>query len=112
MNSFEVDDASTSHDLLMERLDALTEKTLADIKAFSARENIPYDQVGCVPLFPYKAMLKLLLPRFVVILQRDTPSTFSVTQPPRQLVNRTVRLGPPATSGLFSHRNLLGYYSP
>ncbi|KAI0250194.1 hypothetical protein BJV78DRAFT_1220337 [Lactifluus subvellereus] len=45
MNSFEVDDASTSHDLFMERLDALTEKTLADIKAFSMRENIPYDQV-------------------------------------------------------------------
>jgi hypothetical protein len=55
MNSFEVNDASTSHDLFMERLDALTEKTLADIKAFSVRENIPYDQVGYAPPFPYKS---------------------------------------------------------
>ncbi|KAH9972867.1 hypothetical protein BGW80DRAFT_1313037 [Lactifluus volemus] len=45
MNTLQVNhDASISHDLYMERLDALTEKTLADIKAFSMRENIPYDQ--------------------------------------------------------------------
>ncbi|KAH9994823.1 hypothetical protein BJV77DRAFT_934323, partial [Russula vinacea] len=31
--------------LFLERLDAFTAKTLADIKAFSTRENIPYDQV-------------------------------------------------------------------
>jgi hypothetical protein len=55
MNSFDVNDASTSHDLFMERLDALTEKTLADIKAFSIRENVPYDQVGYVPLIPFKS---------------------------------------------------------
>jgi hypothetical protein len=48
-------DASISHDLFMERLDALTEKTLADIKAFSLRENIPYDQVGYVPLFQHSS---------------------------------------------------------
>ncbi|KAH9178177.1 hypothetical protein EDB89DRAFT_1929673 [Lactarius sanguifluus] len=35
----------TFDDLFLERLDAFTEKTLADIKAFSSRENIPYDQV-------------------------------------------------------------------
>ncbi len=43
-------DTSTFDDLFLERLDAFTEKTLADIKAFSMRENIPYDQVGFVPL--------------------------------------------------------------
>jgi hypothetical protein len=107
MNTLQVNhDASISHDLYMERLDALTEKTLADIKAFSMRENIPYDQVCYVPLFQHKAMLKLLLLRFVVILQRDTPNIYSVTRPPRQIVNRTVRLGPLATSGVFSHPNL------
>jgi hypothetical protein len=31
--------------LFLERLEAFTEKTLTDIKAFSLRENIPYDQV-------------------------------------------------------------------
>jgi len=40
-----VNDTSTFDDLFLERLDAFTEKTLADIKAFSLRENIPYDQV-------------------------------------------------------------------
>ncbi|KAI9439967.1 hypothetical protein H4582DRAFT_1564071 [Lactarius indigo] len=38
-------DTSTFDELFLERLDAFTEKTLADIKAFSSRENIPYDQV-------------------------------------------------------------------
>jgi hypothetical protein len=55
MNSFDVNDASTSHDLFMERLDAFTEKTLADIKAFSVREKVPYDQVGYVLLIPFKS---------------------------------------------------------
>ncbi|KAI0001421.1 hypothetical protein BJV74DRAFT_818504 [Russula compacta] len=46
MDSFEVNEASTSsNELFLERLDAFTAKTLADIKAFSTRENIPYDQV-------------------------------------------------------------------
>ncbi|KAI0264417.1 hypothetical protein BC834DRAFT_882965 [Gloeopeniophorella convolvens] len=45
MNSFGVNDASASNGLFLERLDAFTEKTLADIRAFSERENIPYDQV-------------------------------------------------------------------
>ncbi|KAI0300919.1 hypothetical protein BC826DRAFT_991353 [Russula brevipes] len=45
MSSFEVNEASTSNELFLERLDAFTEKTLADINAFSTRENIPYDQV-------------------------------------------------------------------
>lgn len=48
MNSFQ---SSASNELFLERLDAFTAKTLADIKAFSTRENIPYDQVGCDPLF-------------------------------------------------------------
>ena len=43
-------DTSTFDDLFIERLDAFTEKSLADIKAFSLRENIPYDQVGSMPL--------------------------------------------------------------
>ncbi|KAI9455994.1 hypothetical protein F5148DRAFT_1002144 [Russula earlei] len=45
MDSFGVNEAATSNELFLERLDAFTTKTLADIKAFSARENIPYDQV-------------------------------------------------------------------
>ncbi|KAF8486074.1 hypothetical protein DFH94DRAFT_622008 [Russula ochroleuca] len=42
MNGFQ---SSASNELFLERLDAFTAKTLADIKAFSTRENIPYDQV-------------------------------------------------------------------
>ncbi|KAI0303751.1 hypothetical protein B0F90DRAFT_1319989 [Multifurca ochricompacta] len=45
LNRFDVNDDPSSNDLFFERLDAFTEKTLADIKAFSIRENIPYDQV-------------------------------------------------------------------
>ena len=46
----------TSNELFLERLDAFTAKTLADIKAFSTRENIPYDKVGYHPLFPHGAI--------------------------------------------------------
>ena len=46
MNGFQLDEPSTSNELFLERLDAFTAKTLADINAFSTRENIPYDQVG------------------------------------------------------------------
>ena len=56
MNGFQLNEPSTSHDLFLERLDAFTEKTLADIKAFSARENIPYDQVGYDPTIPYRTI--------------------------------------------------------
>ncbi|KAH9960846.1 hypothetical protein BC827DRAFT_366960 [Russula dissimulans] len=45
MHSLEDNEASTSNELFLERLDAFTAKTLADIRAFSTRENIPYDQV-------------------------------------------------------------------
>lgn len=45
MNGFQQNEPSTSNELFLERLDAFTAKTLADIKAFSTRENIPYDQV-------------------------------------------------------------------
>ncbi|KAF8273233.1 hypothetical protein EI94DRAFT_1293957 [Lactarius quietus] len=45
MSGFNLNDTSTFDDLFLERLDAFTEKTLADINAFSLRENIPYDQV-------------------------------------------------------------------
>lgn len=48
MSGFNLHDTSTFDDLFLERLDAFTEKTLADIKAFSLREDIPYDQVGFV----------------------------------------------------------------
>ena len=55
MSGFHLNDSSTFDDLFLERLDAFTEKTLADINAFSLRENIPYDQVSFVPHchFPY-----------------------------------------------------------
>jgi hypothetical protein len=53
MNGFQ---SSASNELFLERLDAFTAKTLADIKAFSSRENIPYDQVGCDPLFPNRVI--------------------------------------------------------
>ena len=49
MNGFQLNEPSTSNELFLERLDAFTAKTLADIKAFSTRENIPYDQVGHDP---------------------------------------------------------------
>jgi hypothetical protein len=52
MNSPEVNEPSPSNELYLERLDAFTAKTLADIKTFSTRESIPYDQVGHTPLFP------------------------------------------------------------
>jgi len=45
MHGLEDNDASTSNELFLERLEAFTAKTLADIRAFSTRENIPYDQV-------------------------------------------------------------------
>ncbi|KAI0280781.1 hypothetical protein BGY98DRAFT_961860 [Russula aff. rugulosa BPL654] len=45
MNGFQLNEPSNSNELFLERLDAFTAKTLADIKAFSTRENIPYDQV-------------------------------------------------------------------
>jgi hypothetical protein len=53
MNGFQ---SSASNELFLERLDAFTAKTLADIKAFSTRENIPYDQVGYDPVFPHRAI--------------------------------------------------------
>ena len=52
MNGFQLDEPSTSNELFLERLDAFTAKTLADINAFSTRENIPYDQVGYDPTIP------------------------------------------------------------
>lgn len=45
MDGFNLNDTSTFDGLFHERLDAFTDKTLADIKAFSSRENIPFDQV-------------------------------------------------------------------
>jgi hypothetical protein len=66
MNGFQLNEHSTSNDLFLERLDAFTEKTLADIKAFSTRENIPYDQVGYEPLFPCGTIPELLYLRFDV----------------------------------------------
>ena len=51
MTSLELNKPSTSNELYLERLDAFTEKTLADIRTFSARESIPYDQVGNTPPF-------------------------------------------------------------
>ena len=52
MTSLELNKPSTSNELYLERLDAFTEKTLADIRTFSMRESIPYDQVGDMPPFP------------------------------------------------------------
>jgi hypothetical protein len=46
MTSLELNKPSTTNELYLERLDAFTEKTLADIRTFSTRESIPYDQVG------------------------------------------------------------------
>lgn len=54
MNGFQLNEPPTSNELFLERLDAFTEKTLADIKAFSARENIPYGQVGYDPTIPHR----------------------------------------------------------
>jgi hypothetical protein len=58
MNSPEVNEPSTtSNELYLERLDAFTAKTLADIKTFSARESIPYEQVGHIPPSPREECL-------------------------------------------------------
>jgi len=90
--SLENNDASTSNELFLERLDAFTAKTLADIRAFSARENIPYDQVGYYDYSPDEAKSKLLHLRFGVTSQRNIPSTSLVTQLPPRTIIRTVRL--------------------
>ena len=99
-----------SNELYLERLDAFTAKTLTDIKAFSTRENIPYDQVGYDLLFPHRAIPELLYLRFGVTSQKGTHSTFSETRLPHRPVSRTVRLRAPATMSCFSHS--CGYRSP
>ncbi len=93
MNGFQLNEPPTSNELFLERLDAFTAKTLADIKAFSARENIPYDQVGYDPTIPRRAIPEHLYLRFGVTSQKDIQSTFSETLPLHQRVSRTVRLG-------------------
>lgn len=100
MNDFTLPghDTSTFDDLFLERLDAFTEKTLADIRSFSLRENIPYDQVGFGTLSFYAHLKQDLLLRFGVTLQKDTPSIFSVVQFLRQSVGRKVRSGVPIMS--------------
>lgn len=107
MDSFELNEASTSNELFLERLDAFTAKTLADIKAFSTRENIPYDQVGYAPVFPHRVTPKLLYLRFGVRSQRDTPNTSSATQPLYQVSSRIVRLGATLTLCFFEDSRLL-----
>jgi hypothetical protein len=97
MNGFQLNEPSNSNELFLERLDAFTAKTLADIKAFSTRENIPYDQVGYDPTIPpqgrYLSAEHLHL-RFGVTSQKDIQSTFSETRPlHQQHVSRTVRRG-------------------
>ena len=100
MNGFQ---SSASNELFLERLDAFTAKTLADIKAFSTRENIPYDQVGCNPLyFPHRVIPELLYLRFGVMSQKDTHSIFSETRLLHRPVNKTVRFEA-TTSSCFSH---------
>lgn len=96
MNRFSVNVTSTFDDLFLERLDAFTEKNLADIKAFSLRENISYDQVR-FPHFPH-ALPKFMFFRFAVTSQKDTLSIFSVVQSLWRPVGRAVRLGVPTTS--------------
>ena len=93
MNGFQLNEPSNSNELFLERLDAFTAKTLADIKAFSTRENIPYDQVGHDPTIPHRMIPEHLYLRFGVTSQKDIQSTFSEARPFHQHVSRTVRLG-------------------
>ena len=78
--------SSASNELFLERLDAFTAKTLADIKAFSTRENIPYDQVGYDPLFPHRAIPELLYQVRRHIAERHSQYLFgnTIPQPARQ----------------------------
>jgi hypothetical protein len=108
MNGFQLNEPSTSNELFLERLDAFTEKTLADIKAFSARENIPYDQVGYDPTIPHRTIPEHLYLRFGVTSQKDIQSTFSETRPFHQHVSRTVRLGGPPLLCFLTLKSFVG----